>query len=533
MDHWSLNSFLRGDAAMLYLGIEPVERVPFKEFVSLCSSIDTSKADSFWAARFKDFSSIYPPVALGVCPRPSKKLEKILTLDMAVKGISESHIAWYTEAAWALTIATHVDNESIAHGIVMSGRSSMLGEAGNTLGPTTVEVPVQVDIQPNMTVDALIKGRAASLRELRAEPLLLQYGLPNIATTSNAAGMASKFQSLFNIVPPQSISLPTTDEQEKSVALDNVIKHSRGGFALIFNCRLVGGDIMLEALYDPAILASDEVQRILNQFEHDLGILTEVPSGTKVGQLQRLNHHDCTIMLEWNTAMGSDLHASSAADRIVGDLQDRSWASLKKIAYGFWIVDPKHNERLLPIGSVGELLVELPSTSKGTTFCTHFNLSTVSTVSSWATDLCKKSTCLFRTSLLARYGHDGKIFVIGRHENRIKLAGRVVQLERIEQAITDDDAVMDAVVLPKIVSGRTRLVAILTLVGHERADLQLILEQISPSMERCLENIQEHVRSVLVGGEMPVIWHVVGRLPRLEDESIDRSAVRHWLKTLR
>ncbi|KAI5194431.1 CoA-dependent acyltransferase [Aureobasidium subglaciale] len=520
MDHWSLNSFLRGDAAMLYLGIEPVERAPFKEFVSLCSSIDTSKADSFWAARFKDFPSIYPPVALGICPRPSKKLEKTLTLDLAVKGISESHIAWYAEAAWALTIATYVDNESIAYGIVMSGRSSMLGEAGHTLGPTTVEIPVQVNIHPNMTVETLIKGRAASLRELKAEPLLLQYGLPNIAATSNAASMASKFQSLFNIVPPQSISLPTTDEQEKSVALDNVIKHSRGGFALTFNCRLVGDDIMLEALYDPAILASDEIQHILDQFEHDLGILIEVPSGTKIGQLQRLNHHDCTKMLEWNTAMGRNLYASSAADRIVGDLRDKSWTSLGKMAYGFWIVDPKDNERLLPIGSVGELFVEHPSTLKGTTFRPQFDLGAVSTVPSWANDLCKKSTRLLRTSALARYDHDGRISVIGRHENRIRLAGRVVQLEHIEKAIKDDDAVRGAVVLPKIVSGRTRLVAILTLVGHERTDLRLMPEEISPG-------------SVLVGGEMPIIWHVVGRLPRLEDESIDRSAVRDWLKTLR
>ncbi|TIA32217.1 hypothetical protein D6C78_08388 [Aureobasidium pullulans] len=54
-------------------------------------------------------------------------------------------------------------------------------------GPTYVSVPAEVNVKPEMTVEAFIKGRATALRELIPNPIFLQYGLTSIAATSSAA----------------------------------------------------------------------------------------------------------------------------------------------------------------------------------------------------------------------------------------------------------------------------------------------------------------------------------------------------------
>jgi hypothetical protein len=535
MDYWSLNSFLRGDAAMLYMGHEPIQRAPFKAFVSLCATVDRSKADSFWASRFSGYPSTFPAVSTDTFVRPSAKVEKTLTLDLISKGISESHVAWYAEAAWAMTIAAYVDNESVSYGMVMSGRSPMLGDAGHTLGPTTVELPVQVNVQPNMTIDALVKGRATALRELKSEPLLLQHGLANIAATSEAANMAIKFQSLFNIVPPQPISLPTTDKEEKSVALDDVVKRSRGGFALTLICRLVEDDIMLEALYDPAIIATKQMRRIVNQFEHDLLNLITVPSSTRISRLQRLNPHDRLDILEWNASMSQGLHNLSSTDKLLGKGLDEPLLNLIKIGCGTWIVDPRNVDSLVPVGSIGELLVEVPLKRRGSV--THSNFRTMTNIPLWFDESCGKSSCLFKTGYLVSYNHDGVLSAVGKQENRIRVAGRIVQIEQVEETIGITDQVSSVVVVPKIVAGRTRLVAVLTLGGFGDQDqdsdpepLRSLSAEVSQAVEGHLGTVQKYASTHLVFGCVPSAWHVVGHLPHLEDGSVDRAAVRHWLK---
>ena len=534
MDYWSLNSFLKGDAAMLYLGHEAIHRAPFKEFVLLCGSINRSEADAFWASRFTGYPSTYPAVSADTFARPSKKAEKILTLDLDSKGIPESHIAWYAEAAWALTIAAYADSESVSYGNVMSGRSPMLGDASNTLGPTTPEIPVQVNIQSNMTVDALIKGRAAALRELKSAPLLLQYGLDNIAATSKAARMASKFQSLFNIVPPQPISLPTTNEQEKSVTLDRVVKRSCGGFALTLVCRLVGDDVMLEALYDPAILPTTQIQRFLSQFEHDLHSLIRVSPSTRIGQLERLNPHDHLHILEWNSLIFKRSHSPSTG-KLLAKVQNGPLLNLIKLACGALIVDPRNTDFLVPIGSIGELLVEVTLTSKHRDSYTSMDIQPLSASPKWFEEFCDKTSCLLKTGFLVRYDIDGSLLVVGKRENRFKLANRVVQMEQVEETIGASDRVTSIVVIPKIISGRTRLAAVLTLAGFDGAEsgqkpLGSLQQKVLPVVDEHVENVRKYAATLLSSDHLPSIWLVVGALPYLKDGGVDRAAVRHWLR---
>lgn len=292
MDYWSLNSFFKEDVSLIYLGHPPKKRAAFKAFVALCINMDESATESFWASRFRGVPIIFPITDTDSCPCPNVEVTKKITLKRIGDKVSPSHLPWFAEAAWALTAAVYADSESIAYNIVLSGRSSALNGAETTLGQTVVEVPVQANLQRNMTVEGLVKDRAVSLRQLTTQVLFLQFGIPRISAVSEAARIASRFQSLFNDVPPQPITLPATEEDLNSVRLDVVHKQARGGFSLMLLCRILEDEILLETLYDPAVLCEDQLHRVLNQFEHTLRLLMEAPPQAKLDKLQRLNSFD-------------------------------------------------------------------------------------------------------------------------------------------------------------------------------------------------------------------------------------------------
>ncbi|THV73902.1 hypothetical protein D6D28_02939 [Aureobasidium pullulans] len=108
-------------------------------------------------------------------------------------------------------------------------------------------MPAQINVKPEMTVEAFIQGRATALRELIPNLIFLQYGLANIAATSSAAQDAVQFSNALNMVPPQSASLTTTEEKEESftIRLEPVISNCRVGLPLKLYSRLVGGGMKL------------------------------------------------------------------------------------------------------------------------------------------------------------------------------------------------------------------------------------------------------------------------------------------------
>ena len=300
MDYWSLNTLFSVDAAAVYYGYPLTKRPAFKEFVTYCTSIDESAAKSFWAPRFNGVPAIFPRIDPGFSPHPGGRMERKIALKRVGNGFSPSHVSLYAEAAWALTASIYADSESVAYGLVLSCRSSALNGIETTLGPTVAEVPVQADLRRNMTIEQLIKDRATSLRQLTKDPAFLHYGIPRIGTLSEAAQTASRFQSLFNVIPPPPVDLSTFAEDAKSVCLDRIIWQARGSFSLMVNCRILDDEILVETRYDPTAICERQLHRVLSQFEHMLHLLIGAPLQTKLDKLQRLNSFDCSDILLWN-----------------------------------------------------------------------------------------------------------------------------------------------------------------------------------------------------------------------------------------
>ncbi|KAH4401566.1 hypothetical protein HBH92_224170 [Parastagonospora nodorum] len=307
MDYWSIDKLIQLDLSVVYAGEPPIKRPPFKEFARYCLEIEEDAARAFWMPRFKAAPAIFPEPRSSQSAKPcvSEKTVRHMSLQrMTGPGaLASSHMPLFIEAAWALTMAIYTNSESLAYGLVLSGRSMTLNGIENTLGPTVTEVPVQVNLRrQTMTVDNLIKDRAAALRQLQQHGIEVQYGLVNISALSEPARAAAGFQTLINIRPAVfSGKEPGDTANGNHVKLRMVWMQGYYPLQLIFSIMEDG--ITVWARTDSAVISDGHLDRILNQFEHTLRLLTEVPLQTRLADLPLLDAHARVDISDWNRTL--------------------------------------------------------------------------------------------------------------------------------------------------------------------------------------------------------------------------------------
>lgn len=284
---------LIADVWQAYQGLTPKPRAAYKSFVEHCHAIDVSTADSFWSSRFQGPSAIFPTVERSYVAKATQQLNK--EIELKGLGTSAFHvlIPSYIEAAWAWTTHIYTNSDSIVYGFALSGRTPALAGIETTLGPTLATIPVQVILQPDLTIEQLLKERSRDRRQAQSHPAL-QYGLANIRKVGEAARNASEFQTLLSIRTSSDSTY-----HESLVAVDSA-DDGHGPSSLVLTFGLTSKSIVVNARFDENVLSELQTHRILQQFEHVLQSIVQVPLQTKLDQLPLLNKCDLQQILKWN-----------------------------------------------------------------------------------------------------------------------------------------------------------------------------------------------------------------------------------------
>lgn len=107
-----------------------------------------------------------------------------------------------------------------------------------------------------------------------------------------------------------------------------------------------------------------------------------------------------------------------------------------RVGKGIWLVDPLDHDKLVPVGAVGELIVEGPAIARG-------YIDSEKTAQAFLRDTAWLGkvrplgyrTRLYKTGDLAQYNGDGSIRFICRKDNAVKLHGQRVELDEVEHHI--------------------------------------------------------------------------------------------------
>ena len=202
-----------------------------------------------------------------------------------------------------------------------------------------------------------------------------------------------------------------------------------------------------------------------------------------------------------------------------------------------WLTEPDNPNRLAPIGTVGEILVEGPIVAKG-----YFNDPEKTGESflvnpDW-TKLQNSDGALrrfYRTADMGRYLSDGTIQFIGRQDNQVKVRGQRVELSEIEHQAREHKLVEHCLAFyPQHGPFKNQLTAIFTLVHEKKPDNLTGSFEVLPqkSTKATIISIKKHLVARVPPYMVPVAFVGVQSIPLMPSGKLNRTKVKDWLVTL-
>ncbi|KAJ5674924.1 AMP-dependent synthetase/ligase [Penicillium maclennaniae] len=206
-----------------------------------------------------------------------------------------------------------------------------------------------------------------------------------------------------------------------------------------------------------------------------------------------------------------------------------------------WVVHPDDHDQLVPIGAVGELLIQGPIVARG-----YLNEPAktaavfLDKVPAFAELLPQPPPAhrLYKTGDLVRQNSDGTLNFIGRKDRQVKLNGQRLELGEIEQRLSQDSLVRHAlIVLPKEGPCKGRLVAVLSLHavpydGRYDAIVHSLPTEESKRARGYLPEITAQLSTQLPAYMVPTFWVVLAALPFTTSGKIHGVAMTQWLREM-
>ena len=206
------------------------------------------------------------------------------------------------------------------------------------------------------------------------------------------------------------------------------------------------------------------------------------------------------------------------------------------------ITEAEDPNRLLPVGAIGELLIEGPILAR--CYIRNEAKTEQSFISdlAWATPADERGTGsggptrrFYRTGDLARYNEDGTIQVLGRKDTQVKLYGQRIELGEIEHhlrsVIPSCHEVAVEVLTPKTASGAATaaaplLAAFLLLRGDVGSDSGISEPTSVDILPEWPDGAGDRLQELLPSYMIPAVCIKVQEMPMMVSGKLDRNALR-------
>ncbi|OQE37713.1 hypothetical protein PENCOP_c009G04857 [Penicillium coprophilum] len=218
-----------------------------------------------------------------------------------------------------------------------------------------------------------------------------------------------------------------------------------------------------------------------------------------------------------------------------------------------WIADPNNSHRLLPVGAVGELILEGSNIARGYLANEEKTKASFFENPIWnrhagLQGVFKRSDRLYRTGDLVRYNSDGSLAFISRKDTQIKFNGQRIELEEIEQqclrCLPEDSQVAVDVVVPEERTIAKGLAAFFTVHDPDSnggssdqftptiPGADPLLLPISVSNMDAIQKLKGSLPELLPQSMMPRLFFPIRNLPFTSSGKIDRRRLRAMVQTL-
>ncbi|KAF2802920.1 acetyl-CoA synthetase-like protein, partial [Mytilinidion resinicola] len=182
-----------------------------------------------------------------------------------------------------------------------------------------------------------------------------------------------------------------------------------------------------------------------------------------------------------------------------------------------WVVDPSDYNKLVPIGCIGELLVEGPTIARGYLNDPEKTAQSFIRNPTWADD---RNFRGYLTGDLVLQNADGSFNFVGRKDTQVKHHGQRVELAEIEVHLNAEACVKHGLILhPKSGPCRGRLVSVFSLADaaadeeNPGSELRIICGSLKPRADSQIKAIREKLTRKLPPYMVPSTWFAVEAIP--------------------
>lgn len=203
-----------------------------------------------------------------------------------------------------------------------------------------------------------------------------------------------------------------------------------------------------------------------------------------------------------------------------------------------WVVDPGDHDVLVPVGAVGELLVEGPIVGQGYLDDDEKTAAAFVHDPRWLlaghAGYPGRRGRLYKTGDLGMYDPDGSggILFAGRKDTQVKLRGQRVELGEIESqlraGLPPGANVIAEVIVPRASGGQPTLVAFVSQLAKANGVEELEAAQLAADLTRALSSINTTLGKVLPRYMVPNAYIPVNYIPTLISGKIDRKRLRQF-----
>ncbi|RAK80872.1 acetyl-CoA synthetase-like protein [Aspergillus fijiensis CBS 313.89] len=178
-----------------------------------------------------------------------------------------------------------------------------------------------------------------------------------------------------------------------------------------------------------------------------------------------------------------------------------------------WVVDPDNVERLLPIGAIGELLIQSPYIGKGYLDEPDQTSSAFIETPKWYAHFQDTAGFpMYRTGDLAKLDAEGDAIFIGRESGFVKIRGMRVELTEIERVIESVIAPRKAAVVLASVDGK-----------EENQEIMAYVETPHDIIPSLADDMHAALKGQLPSYMIPTVFIPIGSIPLTESKKKDRQ----------
>ncbi|KAI1103822.1 peptide synthetase [Jackrogersella minutella] len=231
----------------------------------------------------------------------------------------------------------------------------------------------------------------------------------------------------------------------------------------------------------------------------------------------------------------SECTVGCAVNGDVGAESQKAHVSIGRGVGGtMWIVDPSNHQRLMPVGAVGELLVEGAIVGPG-----YLNdpektdavfISNPKWLLAGSPQHEGRKGRLYKTGDHVRYDEDGTIIFVGRGDQQVKLRGQRIELSEIEYNMLDKlppgTRIAAEVIRPGGPAGEPTLVAFIAERAGLVSDFDSLLGSLSPQVLDSLTGMNKALSEHLPIYMVPAAYIPLQVMPLLVSAKTDRKRLR-------